>query len=63
MGLNDTEWGAVAGIDQNRLFGGVGLPIASGGRVEFGLLNVLLPRDGELGVTWVVAANLFPPVR
>ncbi|MEN0064940.1 MAG: DUF2490 domain-containing protein [Myxococcota bacterium] len=59
VGLNDTDWGAVGGIDQNRLFVGAGLPVSHGGRVELGLLNVLLPRD-DLNVTWVIAANWFP---
>lgn len=60
VGLNDTDWGAVAGFDQNRLFVGVGLPVSHGGRVEVGLLNVLALRD-ELQVSWVVAANWFVP--
>lgn len=59
-GLNDTDWGAVSGFDQNRLFVGVGLPVSHGGRVELGLLNVLALRD-ELQVSWVVAANWFVP--
>lgn len=60
VGLDDTDWGSVRGIDQNRLFVGVGLPVTHGGRVELGLLNVVLPRD-DLNVTWAVAANWFPP--
>ncbi|MBX2799659.1 MAG: DUF2490 domain-containing protein [Myxococcales bacterium] len=60
VGANDTDWGAVQGLDQNRLFLGVGLPIRRGGRVEVGLLNVLAPRD-TLQVSWVVAANWFIP--
>lgn len=60
VGFSDTDWGAVGGIDQNRLFVGVGLPVTHGGRVELGLLNVLLPRD-DTTVAWVVAANWFPP--
>lgn len=60
LGLNDTDWGAVAGFDQNRLFVGVGLPVAHGGRVELGVVNVVAQRD-ELRMTWVVAANWFVP--
>ncbi|MEO0604807.1 MAG: DUF2490 domain-containing protein [Myxococcota bacterium] len=62
VGLGDTDWGAVGGLDQNRLFVGAGLPIRPGGRVEIGLLNVLLPRE-DLNVTWAIAANWFPPRR
>lgn len=42
--LNDTDWGARTGFDQNRAFGGLGFkrtPDAKG-RVEFGYLNQTL---------------------
>jgi hypothetical protein len=60
LGLNETGWGAVSGLDQNRLFVGAALPVRHGGRVEVGLLQVAVPRD-ELGLTWIAAMNWFTP--
>jgi hypothetical protein len=41
--LNDTDWGPVAGFDQNRLFLGIGADTAVPGvRVEIGYLHVYL---------------------
>ena len=58
VGVNDTEWGAVAGFDQNRLFVGPALPIEGVGRVEFGYMNTLLHRDVDTDVH-IVSATLF----
>lgn len=60
LGLNKTTWGAVSGLDQNRLFVGAALPVSHGGRVEVGLLHVTIPRD-DLGLNWIAAFNWFPP--
>ena len=37
--MNDTDWGARSGFDQNRLFGGLGYAISPMVRVEAGYLN------------------------
>jgi hypothetical protein len=58
LGFNDTDWGAVAGFDQNRLFVGPALPIEGVGRVEFGYMNTLLHRDDDTDLH-IVSANLF----
>jgi hypothetical protein len=58
VGLNATRWGAVGGLDQNRLFLGASVPLDGGGRVEVGGLSVVMPRDG-LRFTWGVAVNAF----
>ncbi len=61
LGLNKTAWGAVSGVDQNRLFVGAALPLARGGRFELGVLHVAAPRDA-LEMTWVASAQWFPTV-
>ena len=58
LGLNDTDWGAASGLDQNRLFLGVGADTAVRGvRVEVGYMNVYLHALER--VDHVVAANVF----
>lgn len=39
--LNDTDWGAASGLDQNRIFAGIGLKARAAGRwrTEIGYLN------------------------
>ncbi len=56
--LNDTDWGASRGFDQNRLFVGVGFPSRSGVRFEVGYLNVLLHRE-PFQIAHVLAINGF----
>jgi hypothetical protein len=49
--LNDTDWGASSGLDQNRLFAGFGWTIGEAGyyTLEFGYLNQYLNRaDDEM---------------
>lgn len=49
VGLNEVDWGPVAGYDQNRLFLGVGADtVLRGIRVEAGYLNVHLRGDAPL---------------
>lgn len=60
IGLNDTEWGQRAGVDQNRLFVGVGWQIRpTVVRVELGYTNVWLVRDGADPVNHIIAINTF----
>ncbi len=60
--LNDTDWGARAGLDQNRAFLGVGFkrrPEASG-RIEIGYLNQYVNRQGSVdGMNHILSINYF----
>ena len=42
--LNDTDWGADGGIDQNRVFAGVGVKLAASAKAEIGYLNQFVRR-------------------
>lgn len=58
VGLNDTDWSAKQGFDQNRLFAGVGTDTKIKGlRVEVGYMNVYLHAQDRFDN--VVAANLI----
>jgi hypothetical protein len=60
--LNDTNWGANSGFDQNRLFLGFGWKHdrASRWRIETGYLNQHVDRSGRPDVTnHLVAINLY----
>lgn len=55
--LDDTDWGPVAGFDQNRAFAGLGVDAGLRGvRFELGYTNVALRGDR---MDHVVAANVF----
>lgn len=56
--FNDTDWGAVSGFDQNRVFGGLGFPAAPGLRFEVGYLNVFLDRTAN-HLDHNLAVNVF----
>ena len=45
LNLNDTDWGADGGIDQNRVFAGVGYRLAPNARAEVGYMNQLVRRE------------------
>jgi hypothetical protein len=47
VNLNDTDWGADAGIDQNRAFGGIGIVLADGVNAEVGYLHQFIERSGR----------------
>lgn len=59
VGLNDTDWTAPAGLDQNRTFIGPFLPIPNVGRLEIGYLLAYLRRPGGDRVVHALAMNLF----
>jgi len=57
VGLNNTDWAAKSGYDQNRMFLGVGTDTkVKGVRVEAGYLNVVLANDAPL--VHAIAVNL-----
>ena len=58
VGLNEPDWGAPSGLDQNRVFGGFFLKIDSNLRLEMGYLSLYLNRDTDT-LGHVLATNLF----
>jgi hypothetical protein len=67
LGLVDTDWGARAGFDQNRLFLGLYLAASTWARLEMGYLHVFVERPGGDLRAHALATNLFiafrPPTR
>jgi len=63
LGLNPTDWGAVAGVDQNRLFVGLFLLAPPWARLEAGYLFVYRDRGGADLYTHALAINLFVSAR
>ncbi|MCX5744836.1 MAG: DUF2490 domain-containing protein [Proteobacteria bacterium] len=58
FGLNDTDWAAKQGYDQNRLFVGLGVDTkVKGVRVEAGYLNLILTKDAK--VDHAISVNVF----
>lgn len=58
--LNDTDWGARTGFDQNRLFAGPQWRFGSSGiRAEIGYLNVIVNRPGDDVMSHLASFNLF----
>lgn len=58
LGLNDTDWGAEAGFEQNRLFGGFGISTGTITQIELGYLNQWVPQPGPDGVAHVFRVSL-----
>ena len=58
IGLNDIDWGAPRGLDQNRLFVGGWAAVAPHLRVELGYLFLYVDRDDDT-VGHVLATNVF----
>lgn len=44
VNFNDTDWGADGGIDQNRVFAGIGVGLAVNAKAEIGYLNQFVRR-------------------
>lgn len=63
LGFNDTDWGAPAGFDQNRLFFGPFLQMNSWARLEVGYLFAYLRREPVNRVAHTLAINLFVSLR
>lgn len=59
IGLNDTDWGAQRGFDQNRLFAGAYVKLQSTVRVELGYLFVFLERGDTDIAAHALATNVF----
>jgi hypothetical protein len=58
--LNDTDWGQRTGLDQNRVFIGIGWQAKPKiARVEVGYFNVWAPRPGPDPVSHILAINTF----
>ncbi|MEM9188311.1 MAG: DUF2490 domain-containing protein [Myxococcota bacterium] len=58
IGLNDTDWGAPGGVDQNRIFVGPFLKLAPFARLEMGYLAAYIDRETDT-LAHVLAINLF----
>ncbi|MFT5358036.1 MAG: hypothetical protein ACI9KE_005273 [Polyangiales bacterium] len=63
LGLNDTDWGAPAGFDQNRLFIGPFLQMTPWARLEAGYLFVYLRREPVDRIAHTLAINFFVSLR
>lgn len=59
LGLNEPDWGAPDGLDQNRLFVGGSVQIREEMRLEMGYLSVFLDRGDADILAHVLATNLF----
>jgi hypothetical protein len=59
VGLNETDWGAPSGFDQNRLFIGPSLHAAHWLRVEIGYSSVFVMRAAGDTLAHVLALNLY----
>lgn len=59
VGLNRTDWGQPARLDQVRNFVGVGVPLSSRLTLEAGYLNQHIIRDGADANNHVMNVNLF----
>lgn len=59
VGLNDTRWGARAGVDQVRTFIGASVPLTDEIGLEPGYLNQTVFRRGPDAVNHIAAANLL----
>lgn len=62
INLNDTDWGATSGLDQNRIFVGLGLkfPADSRVRTEIGYLNQAIHNaTGDNRTNHILAINLY----
>lgn len=60
--LNDTDWGAEGGLDQNRAFVGLGFKRCQHvkGRTEIGYLNQFINRQGGIdGLNHILSINYF----
>lgn len=59
VGLNDTDWGAPAGIDQNRLFAGFFLKSGAKVRGELGYLSLVVYRDSGNTLGHTLSTTVF----
>ena len=59
VGLNEPDWGAPKGLDQNRTFVGPFTAVGESMRLEMGYLLLWLNRDSGDTVGHVLATNLF----
>jgi hypothetical protein len=59
VGLNNTDWGAKTGFDQNRLFAGFAWQATPKARLEVGYLNQYVRRDAQDRMNHVLSTGLF----
>ncbi len=60
VNVNDTDWGARDGFDQNRLFAGIGVALAPRVRTEIGYLHQYVERSSRPdAVGHTLSLNLF----
>ena len=60
LNLNDADWGADDGFDQNRVFAGLGLKLAPWARSEIGYMNQYVRRPGRAdAMNHIVSVTLF----
>ena len=57
--LNNTDWRASAGFDQNRAFAGIGLPAMGKARLEVGYVNAFIKRSPDNHLDHNLAVSLF----
>jgi hypothetical protein len=63
VGLNETDWGAPQGFDQNRLFVGPFVQLAPWARLEVGYLFTYVDRAAFNTSIHALAVNLFLPFK
>lgn len=59
LNLNETDYGARSGFDQNRLFAGMAWKASNQTLVEFGYLNQYVNRRNEDAMNHVLAATVY----
>ncbi|MBH0184752.1 MAG: DUF2490 domain-containing protein, partial [Nitrospira sp.] len=59
VNLNDTNWNARQGFDQNRGFAGVGYRVLPPVLVEIGYMNQYINRATIDGMNHILSVNLF----
>ena len=59
IGLNETDWAATKGFDQNRLFAGFAWQASQNARVEVGYLNQYVRGNTQNSMNHVLSTGLF----
>ena len=60
INFNDTDWGQDTGLDQNRLFFGLGVELDENTKTEIGYLQQYVPRDNRRdALNHILSVSLF----